>query len=83
MALELAVSSPRSKMKLRRVIVYGIHTFTKGERNYSVTSREMLALIYFLETFSLLFAWKAICGQNRSFSLDLVATGSKARGTSG
>ena len=56
---------------------------TKAEQNYSVTCREMLALTYFSETFPLLFAWEAICGQNRSCSLDLVATVPRAQGTSG
>ena len=36
---------------VERVIAYGSRTLTKSERNYCVTRRELLALIYFLRHF--------------------------------
>ena len=36
---------------VEKVIAYGSSTLTKAERNYSVTRREMLALISFLRRF--------------------------------
>ena len=36
---------------IERVIAYGSRTLTKSERNYCVTRRELLALVYFLRHF--------------------------------
>ncbi len=70
---ELAVLS-QVQDRVEQVIAYVSRSLTKSEPNYSVTRKELLALVYFARHFPLLLVWLALHCQDRPRCIQVAPT---------